>query len=174
MTEYRVDGARFGSLSVHFSLTTIFAVMTTGVFLYAATIIATHIDGEQPTGTGPWITGCATLFVVYYWRYRIVTANLSGGVAKCMLFAILLTALLPYIYVFSGFIEDHFRQPISKWVGDPLWLYAVPTTFFLLFELRRTNARKTIAMYCVEILVLFPLWTYSWFVLQLLFGWWTM
>ena len=36
---------------------------------------------------------------------------------------------LPYIYKFSSFMEVSFREPISKWVGDPLWIYVVPTEF---------------------------------------------
>ena len=174
MVEDPVDGARPDGFSVRFSHATILALLTTGVVLCAAVLIARNIDGEQPTGTGTWVTGGATLLTLYYWRYRIVTFNLPGREAKRILFAILLTVLLPYIYVYSGFIEDDFRRPISKWVGDPLWLYVVPTTFFFLFDLQRANSTKTIALHCVEVMILFPLWTYCWFFLQALLGWWTM
>jgi hypothetical protein len=70
-----------------------------------------------------------------------------------------------------------FNEPFglapSRWIGTPVWLFAVPFLSFLIFD--RTITLGTpmayLARSLVEIIVLFHVWSYIWVWTQLLLEW---
>ncbi|APZ92728.1 hypothetical protein Fuma_02340 [Fuerstiella marisgermanici] len=151
---------------------TLFLTAVTIAWLYAAANIARRVDAGRPSG-GTWIAAAAVIVAVYLWRFAIGKSGASRR-GKSVLFVALLLALTPYIYGFAGLIADWARLPISKWVGDFVWVYAVPVASFAFFDLREQPASlKTYVLRSgVEMFVAVPLWTVVWIIAQSAFGWW--
>lgn len=161
-------------LRLQWSLMTFLSASATIAWLCGAVAVAQRVDAVRPSG-GTWVTAGAAMFVVYYWRFQIASSE-KTRVAKCTMFTVVLAVLLPYIYWSAGLIADWARLPLSKWVGDPVWVYAVPIVSFALFDLRRQapSRRTYLIRNAAEMIVLIPAWTYTWIIAQQRLGWWWM
>ena len=120
---------------------------------------------------GMWVNPFVTCVAIYFWRYRIV--QLASWQLRLSMFVLLIALTLPLIYRTGALVADFARIPLSKWLGDPLWIYTVPTASFFLFDLK-TAARSQRAMLiasCVELFVAIPAWTVCCLYWQLYLKW---
>jgi hypothetical protein len=156
------------------SLKTVLWITGTIAWLGGAAVLAVCVDSVRASG-GTWISAGAAMIALYCWRFCI-RASEANRATKMLLFAATLLIVLPYVYRYAGLIAGWARLPVSKWLGDPVWIYAVPVASFALFDLRRKSV-STIAFVlrsAVELLIIVPLWTYVWLIAQMHFGWWWM
>ena len=87
-----------------------------------------------------WIGVLAVASVVYAWRYMYYSLNRRMGSKRNWLnLAMLYVALLPFVYLSTGLSPDGSRLPISRWIGDPIWCFLVPTISFYFGGIRRHN-----------------------------------
>ena len=86
-------------------------------------------------------------------------------------------ALLPFAYLSTGLTPDGSRLPISRWIGDPIWCFLVPTISFYFGEIRMRNfpVRSERVVHgihsLVEVFVCLPAWTFIWLFVQMKIGW---
>ena len=89
----------------------------------------------------------------------------------------LYVALLPFVYLSTGLTPDGSRLPISRWIGDPIWCFLVPTISFYFGEIRMRNfpVRSERVVHgihsLVEVFVCLPAWTFIWLFVQMKIGW---
>ena len=156
------------------SVNTLLWMTATVAFLCGAVVAANSMDSPRPSG-GKWFTSAAAILVIYCWRFRLVGSGNSRA-TNIISFTATLLVLLPYIYVFAGLIADWARLPISKWLGDPVWVFAVPVASFAIFDLRQKH-RSVGGYLCrsgLELFLFFPIWTFVWLAVQGYFDWWQM
>lgn len=156
------------------SLMTMLSVTATVAWLCGVAALAQYVDTPRPSG-GTWLAAAAAILTIYYWRYQITTSE-SARTVKAIKFAGTLLLLLPYVYIYAGLIADWARLPTSKWLGDPVWVYAIPTVSFVVFDLRQNSIspRTCLLRSVAELVVIVPAWTYAWIIAQMYFRWWWM
>ena len=125
-----------------------------------------------------WIGVLTVASVVYAWRYLYYSLNRkSGSKRKWFNLALLYAALLPFVYLSTGLAPEGNRLPISRWIGDPIWCFLVPTVSFYFGEIRMHNSpvRSERVVHgihsVVEVFVCLPAWTFIWFFIQTKIGW---
>ncbi|PNY36706.1 hypothetical protein C2E31_11345 [Rhodopirellula baltica] len=159
---------------MRWSLKTMLALAATVAWLCGAVVLANRLDSLRPSG-GEWVTAAAVIVTIYYWRFHIATSS-TTRVVKVIAFVAMLLGLLPYLYLYSGLLADWSRMPVSRWVGDPVWVYAIPACSFMAFDLRKDPRRLNAYLLgsIAEVVVIVPVWTYAWIIVQQRLGWWWM
>lgn len=125
-----------------------------------------------------WIGVLAVASVVYAWRYMYYSLNRRmSSKRKWLNLAMLYVALLPFVYLSTGLRPDGSRLPISRWIGDPIWCFLVPTISFYFGEIRMRNfpvrSERVVhgIHFLVEVFVCLPAWTFIWLFVQMKIGW---
>jgi len=109
----------------------------------------------------------AALYVV---KFRLLTLRVQPWIA-ILLFFLAVVALLPYLYCRVTDVRYIFvgRERVPEWIGLPIVVFTVPTAFFLHDAL--THKQLSLRFYTlrslVEIVILIPLWFYTFVFLAL-------
>lgn len=131
-----------------------------------------QLPNESSYFNGMAIKAFATIITIYVWRYVLCSAKLTPKQMSLAYFALLIS-ILPYIYFAVFFINEPFGEPLSKWIGDPIWVFAIPTISFLIFDLKNIWC-KPLGFFIrsiIEIIIIFTIWSSIWLTLQLSFEW---
>lgn len=131
-------------------------------------------DHAYDQHAGMWIHPVVLSLTLAYWRFRILEIPAPSN--RLLAFGALLLAGLPYLYSQGALLADSYRLPISKWIGDPFWIYTVPATSFILLDLKPSarSPRSYWRITCLELLVGLPVWTALWLFLQGVMNWYQM
>jgi hypothetical protein len=126
------------------------------------------------TSVGMWVNPFAACVAIYFWRFRISQSHSPR--MRIAMFTILVAVTLPFIYWNGALIADWARIPMSKWLGDPLWVYTVPTISFFALDLRNNprERRAFVVTSCFELLLAIPAWTIICLLWQGYFNWFQM
>lgn len=135
----------------------------------SALITVGTIPNELFFGYGSIVKAFAALLVVYWLRSVILMRDVSKR-QRVFAYSAILIALLPYVYTFLNLYNPPFRLSVHKWIGDPIWVFTVPTMSFIVFDLRDQpkNLARFLIRSSVELILVFPVWTVSWIYLQFL------
>lgn len=146
-----------------------FYSISANILLLAA---ISQIPNESPYFNGMTIKVVATMLTIYAWRYVICSVELSL-IKMALAYSALFISILSYIYFCVSFINEPFGEPLSKWIGDPVWIFAIPSTSFLLFDIVKVWCEpfRFLIRSAIELVVVFPLWSSIWLTAQLSFGW---
>ena len=155
--------------SIQFSVRTLL-IVTANVALLTA---VGQISDASFDNWGKLIKAHALLVTIYGWRFVLINSQFLEN-RRWQLFALILLCSLPYIYVFIGsMFNKPFGLPLSKWLGSPIWIFAVPTCSFLAFDTSRkwSNPRPFVIRSLVELTIVFHVWSFIWVWGQLIIGW---
>jgi hypothetical protein len=153
------------STPVQFSVRTLLLITTNVAVLAAIGQLHKHAFGD----TGTLIKAYAALLTIYAWRFA---GTRSENTSRTKWFVLLATfaCCLPYIYACVGsMFNEPFGLPPSKWIGTPVWIFAIPFLSFWFFDLNDKWCSPTAFLIrsLIEIVVLFLVWSYIWGFIQL-------
>lgn len=174
MTESAIHNRFTRKKTLQFSVRTLLAVATTvAILLGVASMFHSH-SKPYDQHVGMWVNPFAACVAIYFWRFRI--SQLPSRRMRVAMFAILVALTLPFIYWTGALIADWSRIPISKWLGDPIWVYAVPILSFLALDLRNRprNRSRFLVASSFELFVAIPAWTVICLFWQGYFHWFQM
>ena len=142
-----------------------------GIFLLVGVasviLFVTSTIDDGVTRTGLWANALAVLVLIYGAKYRLLFGP-RLPIDRNLAFAIVLVALVPFILANVNLLRPPFGFSIHHWLGDPVWLYFIPVMSFVLVDRHAQKPARhwTLMRFTIEIVVLFPLWTYLWVILQ--------
>jgi hypothetical protein len=117
--------------SIQFSVRTLLLVTANVGLLAAIGRISEHAFADMCKS----LKAYAVLLTIYAWRFMLIQSQTNNRM-KCIAFVLIFATCLPYIYLCIGsMFNAPFGLPPSKWIGTPIWIFAVPTLSFLTFDL---------------------------------------
>ena len=146
---------------------------TVAILVGVASLFHSH-SKPYDQHVGMWVNPFAACIAIYFWRFRI--SQLPSRRMRVAMFSILVALTLPFIYWTGALLADWSRISVSKWLGDPVWVYTVPILSFLALDLRnhRRNRRSFLVVSAFELFVAIPAWTVICLLWQAHFNWFQM
>jgi hypothetical protein len=151
-----------------FTLRSLFVVVTLGALLCALSNVR-----DETFGDGAFLfRDYAVLAVIYFGRFHIRRTSVSRTEAMS-LFGLLVLSLLPFVYWYICTTPDDNVRTVGKWIGDPVGVFAVPCTSFLIFDMQRKREgwKSYVLRTIVELSIAFPVWNIAWVWAQVYLGW---
>ena len=108
---------------------TLLAITTTVAILVGVASLFHSHSKPYDQHVGMWVNPFAACIAIYFWRFRI--SQLPSRRMRVAMFSILVALTLPFIYWTGALLADWSRISVSKWLGDPVWVYTVPFFRFL-------------------------------------------
>lgn len=135
-------------------------LLTAAASLLLAT---TKIPNSLWGGLGSIAKAYGPLVVIYSFRLIYSLTDVDRNKLAFIYFAVIFT-LVPFVYCNLNLLRHPFRLAIHEWVGDPIWVFAIPAISFFMIEYRAKNiSRKNFLLVVVlELFLLFPIWTFAW------------
>ena len=147
----------------HFKLADLFWLLLIASVLMAVGIIPT----EMFFGYGSFLKAYVVLSSIYLIRGVSILRQIPKR-QRSFVFCLGLVSLLPFVYFFLNLYNPPFRLPMHKWIGDPVWVFAVPTLSFIAFDISKhqRSLKRFLIHSGVELAIVFPIWTVIWIYLQ--------
>ncbi len=119
-------------------------------------------------GFGVIIKAYSLLMAIYLIRLRLLIRFISTR-SQIIRFVSFLVVLMPIVYCFVNLLKPPFQLGPHKWIGDPIWVFVVPTLSFFVFDVGevRPSVRNFVIRSLCELFIVFPAWTYFWIFAQL-------
>ncbi len=132
-----------------------------------------QISDHDFAGCGKLFKAYGVLLTIYGWRFLLIQSNVSARKRWLGLLTIF-TCCLPFILLCIGpMFPESLGLPPSKWLGVPIWLFAIPFVSFLIFDFNDSCCTQKVYLVrsTLEILIVFHVWLYAWALIQWSMGW---
>lgn len=153
---------------------TLIEIAITGTLLVGVATLLASSSKPYVQNMGMWVNPFMACVAISFWRFKL--AQLPAPSMRLAMFAVLIVLTLPYIYYTGALIADSYRIPASKWLGDPVWVYTVPTVSFVTLDLRfhPRHWRNFLTTSMIELFIAIPVWTVICLLLQGYLNWFQM
>jgi hypothetical protein len=144
--------------------------------LLVATAIAaflcalSRMPGGTPDSIGIILRAYGVLVVIYFGRLRIQRACFSPRDTAAV-FSLLVISMLPFVYWYLPLTAGWNRHAAAKWIGDPVGIFFVPCSSFIVFSARRERITVYVLRSIAELSIAVPIWHAVWSWIQVSFGW---
>lgn len=138
-----------------------------GLLSIASVLMAVGIIPDEVfSAYGSLVKAYGVLLVIYSVRGVSILKGVEIS-KRPFLYCLAIVALLPFVFFFLNLYDSQFRFPLHKWVGDPIWVFAIPTISFIAFDLTEKQDINRFLIYSpAELIFCFPIWTIVWIFLQ--------